>query len=106
MQARFGRAYAFSMFWRRTSEKRAPQGEDSTSDRLATLSRRVDDLEGEARKLRGEWYDALDKLNRQAQRIAKRHERELAAVAPEEPTNGHAPDAYDRILSIRRNRGG
>lgn len=87
--------------------KSAPPPADPSADRLATLSRRVDDLEGEARKLRGEWYDALDKLNRQAQRIAKRHERELATIAPaEEPTNGHAPDAYDRILSIRRNRGG
>jgi hypothetical protein len=95
------------MFWRRSTEKQASHGDDSTSDRLSTLSRRVDELEGEARKLRGEWYDALDKLNRQAQRIAKRHERELAAIAPEEPpVNGHAPDAYDRILSIRRNRGG
>lgn len=95
------------MFWSRTKEKPASHGEDSTSDRLSTLSRRVDDLEGEARKLRGEWYDALDKLNRQAQRIAKRHERELASIAPEEAPNGHPQaDAVDRILSIRRNRGG
>jgi len=110
LQARKGCAFVLSMFWRRSEEKRAHQEGDSLGDRLATLSRRVDDVESDARKLRADWLDTLDKLHRQAQRVAKRQERELAQLAGPagDAVEGAEPpgDPIDRIIRIRRNRGG
>jgi hypothetical protein len=65
----------------------------------------VDDIESDARKLRGEWLDTLDRVNRLAQRVAKRAERELKSLDAEAQTGTEpAPqgDAADRILAIRR----
>lgn len=111
MQAPEGRAFVFSMFWTRSKEKPAHQGEDSLADRVRTLSTRLDDVESDSRKLRSEWLDTLDKLHRQAQRVAKRQERELSRLAgPADAGDGAgAPpdsDPVDRIIRLRRNRGG
>lgn len=46
-------------------------------DRLATLSRRVDDAEDQLKKLRREWSDVEEKMGRLAGRMAKRAQRDL-----------------------------
>ena len=55
-----------------------------TRDRLGTLSSRVDDLESTARKLRVEWHDVLDRLERVMGRLNKRAQRAAEAADVEE----------------------
>lgn len=80
-------------------------GSDSThDDRLATLSRRLDDVESKCRTLGLEWQDVLDRLERLAGRVAKRGQRDGAALlapgdAPEAPPATPAPPAGSRALA-------
>lgn len=67
-----------------------------SSDRLATLSRRLDDAESTLRMLKTEWLDTLERLERMVGRFAKRREREAAREAtpeaePGEGANGQSP---------------
>lgn len=73
-------------------------------DRLGTLSRRLDDVESDLRRMKGEWLDTHDKLAKLAGRLRKRAERELEAAAAEEPTQ-EAPQESDFEREIRIRRG-
>lgn len=73
-------------------------------DRLGTLSRRLDDVESEVRRIRVEWRDVLDRLDRLAGRIAKRQQRALEQLA-EEPasTPEEQPESdFEREIRLRR----
>ena len=78
------------------------------SDRITTLSRRVDDAEDQLKKIRREWADVEEKLGRLAGRLAKRAsrdlERALAEEPPAAPANGEEPPASDDEVTKRRQR--
>jgi hypothetical protein len=75
--------------------RRKPQDSEPTSvaDRLATLSRRIDDMESSARKLHAEWTDTYDRLNRLVGRMVKRAERDALATAPPDEPETPGPHA-------------
>jgi hypothetical protein len=71
-------------------------------DRLATLSRRLDDAESAIRSLKGEWIDTLERNERMLGRIVKRAARaqESLPLPDESP-----PSASLDEVAIRRARG-
>ncbi len=74
---------------------------------LGTLSRRVEDLETDRKKLRIEWDDVLDRLERIAGRLAKRTQRESALLTGPGPQDGAAAAALSPIEEqVRRRRMG
>ena len=85
------------MFWSRNKRSADP-------DALATLSRRIDDVESTVRLLKSEWLDTLDRIERIAGRLAKRAVRD--APRDEAPDGAHTPvqGSFDPI-AIRRNGG-
>ena len=84
----------------RSSEKRA----STEDDRLATLSRRLDDAESKIRMLTGEWQDTLDRMERILGRLNKRAARAEAPAPEPEPVNGHDHSEAERIVALRRSR--
>ena len=78
-------------------------GMPGVEDRLRTLSGRIDDVESDLRRVRVEWRDVLDRLDRMAGRLRKRLEREAAAAVEEQPTVEEQPESeFDREMRLRR----
>jgi hypothetical protein len=50
-------------------------------DTQGTLGQRLADMEAEVRRIRLEWHDAFDRLDRIAGRLSKRAERAATAAA-------------------------
>ncbi len=50
-------------------------------DPVRTLTGRVDDVESAVRRLKTEWLDTLERIERIAGRLSKRAQREVAALA-------------------------
>ena len=71
-------------------------------DRIATLSRRLDDVESAFRKIRAEWTDSEERMSRIAGRLAKRAARDLerAEAADAPPAVAQPPDE----VALRRAR--
>lgn len=90
------------MWWRR----KPVQVSEKTQDQPSTVERRIDDLEAGFRRLKGEWLDHVDRLDRLAGRISKRLARERAAEE-ESPANGtvHEPETPTDVVQLRRSGG-
>jgi hypothetical protein len=73
------------------------------TDRLGTISRRLDDVESKVRTMQGEWHDTLDRLDRQVGRLVKRQARALATEEPSEPAEPTRQTTLD-IVALRRSR--
>lgn len=86
-------------FW--WSRKETPE----TRDRLGTLSARLDDVESSVRKLRVEWQDVVDRLERIMGRMNKRAARQAQAEAEAE-AEVEAPPSHpvDDEVTKRRTR--
>lgn len=69
-----------------------------TDDDLATLTRRIDDMESAFRRLEVEWMDTLDRLKRLAGRVSKRAERE---ADDDDATTGRLPTIAQLRLAGR-----
>lgn len=72
-------------------------------DRIATLSRRLDDVESAFRKVRAEWTDAEERMSRIAGRLAKRAARELERLDPPPPDEARDRAPPDEV-ALRRQR--
>lgn len=81
-------------------------------DRIATLSRRLDDAESKVRGLTTEWLDTLERIERVLGRMVKRSERAVRAGSDPAPANGaeegaaglQAPSSVADEVAVRRSR--
>lgn len=62
---------------------------------MGTVVRRLDEVEGAFARLKLEWADVLDRMERIAGRLAKREQRDAAVLTGPSPgaTGDHAPAA-------------
>lgn len=77
-------------------------------DSLGTVTRRLDDMESDLKRLRLEWNDVLDRLERIAGRLAKRAQRETPVLTGPEAGGDHAPPpppASRAMLDVLKRRG-
>ncbi len=79
----------------------------SDADRFATLSGRVDDTESAIRKMRAEWQDVLDRMERILGRLNKRARRAAMPVEEESEASNDGEVAapvsdFDREMQLRR----
>ena len=81
-------------------------GEPEQTDRVGTLSRRLDDVESQLRMLKTEWTDTLERLDRMLGRIVKRSARALASEAAPadlpEPGSESSPASSLDEVAVRR----
>lgn len=89
------------MWWRR---KRVQESDDT----LRTLSGRIDEMESSLRRVKVEWEDVLDRMERVMGRLNKRSQREaVSPPANSTDTEAHSERSTVDMVQLRRSgRGG